>query len=139
VTGLTTEELGSDTQPRQEIFLLSTAFKPALGALSPRVKWQGCEADHLPPTSASHTSWWCGQGQLYTFTLCTLKPCSFSSFIHIPIFLSYFYFWCTVLKNFQNNLLFFAFKHLPVCMHCETSISHPPATHILYHPQNTET
>jgi hypothetical protein len=41
----------------------SIKFKPALGpthlpiqwvpgALSPRVKWPGCEADHLPPTNA---------------------------------------------------------------------------------------
>jgi hypothetical protein len=47
----------------QEIFLYSTASRPALGptqppvqwvpeALSPGVKRPGCEADHSPPSSA---------------------------------------------------------------------------------------
>jgi hypothetical protein len=45
-TGLTAEELGFDTQHKQEIFLLSTASRPALETVSPRVKWQGREDEH---------------------------------------------------------------------------------------------
>jgi hypothetical protein len=52
-----------ESPQREEIFLYSTAFKPApgpihppiqwvLGALSPGVKRPGREADHSPPSSA---------------------------------------------------------------------------------------
>jgi hypothetical protein len=44
---------------RGKIFLFSIVFRPTWppiqwvpGALSPRVKWQGHEADHSPPSSA---------------------------------------------------------------------------------------
>jgi hypothetical protein len=61
--GRTTEESGFDSQWRKEIFLFSVISRLALGptqpsiqwvpgALFPGVKWQGHEADHVPPSSA---------------------------------------------------------------------------------------
>jgi hypothetical protein len=50
------KELRFDFWQGQEIFLFSTAFRPALGptqlAIQQGVKWQGCEADHSLPSCA---------------------------------------------------------------------------------------
>jgi hypothetical protein len=64
VTGLWVGELGFNSRQSQEIFIYSTASRPALGAqpassiqrvLGPLllgVKWPGCEADHSSPSGA---------------------------------------------------------------------------------------
>jgi hypothetical protein len=61
--GLGVERSGFDSWRKQEIFLSSAAFRPALGpkqppiqrvmgALSPEVKWPGREDDHSSLSSA---------------------------------------------------------------------------------------
>jgi hypothetical protein len=93
--GVATRRLGFDSQQGQEIFLYSTASRPALSPTQPHIQWYrvlsagvkrpGREGDHSPPASAEvknggaipalpHTSSWrnYARGQLYLLPLCKM-------------------------------------------------------------------